>query len=703
AGAREREAERLAEEDAMRPFDLARGPLLRSVLLRLGGDDHVLLFTLHHVVSDGWSMQVLVREVSALYGPFSRGEPSPLAELPVQYADFAVWQRAWLRGPVLETHLSYWKGRLADAPPLLEIPTDHPRGAGGGARAGSHAFTLPVGLSRGLRERARREGATLFMTLLAGWQGLLGRYAGEEDVVVGSPVAGRTRAETEGLIGFFANMLPLRADLGGDPTWRELLGRTRETALGAYDHQELSFERLVEELGVERSLAHTPVFQATFALSRPGEQERPSLGGLAVESFGGGARVAKFDLGLAMADGEATLAATLDYRVALFEAATIARLAGHLEAVLEALAAEPERRLSELPLLRGAERARVLEAWNATGAEAPGACVHELFAEQARRTPDAPAVVGEGRTLTYGELERSANRLAHSLRRLGVGPEVCVGVCARRSPGMVAGLLGILKAGGVYVPLDPAYPAERLEFMAADSGADVLLVESAAPDVLPAFAGARLRLEDGEGEADVAEDGAPPASGVSPENAAYVIYTSGSTGRPKGVVVTHAGAANLLPRAGRSFGAVPGGRVLQTASMSFDASVLEIFVALLSGAALHVADREVVLAPERLAALLRERGIGAWVSTPAVLDSLPETELPALRAVSTGGERCSAETAARWSRGRRMINMYGPTETTIYATSHALAADAAGAPPIGRPVPNARAYVLDASGEPVPP
>ncbi|HEX8273414.1 MAG TPA: amino acid adenylation domain-containing protein, partial [Longimicrobiaceae bacterium] len=724
AGAREAEAERLAGEEALRPFDLERGPLLRSALLRLGEDDHVLLFTLHHVVGDGWSMQVLVREVSALYGAFVRGAPSPLPELPVQYADFAVWQRAWLAGPVLEAHLAYWKGRLADAPPLLEIPTDGPRGAGRGARAGIHAFTLPDALSRGLRERARREGATLFMALLAGWQALLGRWAGQEDVVVGSPIAGRTRAETEGLIGFFANMLPLRADLSGDPTWRELLGRVRETALGAYAHQELSFERLVEELAVERSLTHTPVFQATFALNRPGGDELPSLGGLAPEPFGGGARVAKFDLGLTAADGEAALAATLDFRAALFEPATIARMAGHLEAVLEALATEPERRLSELSLLRGSEREQVLEAWNATDAEAPRALVHELFAEQARRTPDAPAVVHEDQTLTYGELRRSAVRIARSLRALGVGPETCVGLCAPRSPRMVAGLLGILEAGGVYVPLDPAYPAERLEWMAADSGAAVLLVDPAAPDVLPAFAGPRLVLdEDGSTEYEVRStlhtaqsgDGGSPSAlshsrtpalshspSPSPDNAAYVIYTSGSTGRPKGVVVTHAGAANLLPRAGRWFGAAPGGRVLQTASLSFDASVLEIFVALLSGAALHVADREAVLAPERLAALLREREIDLWVSTPALMDTLPDTDFPLLATISTGGERCSGETAARWSRGRRLVNMYGPTEITVLATTHECAPGAAEAPPIGRPVANTRVYVLDAWGEPAP-
>ncbi|HEU0076137.1 MAG TPA: amino acid adenylation domain-containing protein, partial [Longimicrobiaceae bacterium] len=472
--------------------------------------------------------------------------------------------------------------------------------------------------------------------------------------------------------------------------------------LGAYAHQDLPFERLVEELGVERSLTHSPVFQVAFALQRPGGDDRPSLGGVELGPFGGGAGVAKFDLELTLAEERGMLAGVLRYREARFEADGIARLAGHLETVLEAMAADPGRRLSELSLLRGAERARVLEDWNATAAELPRSCVHELFAEQARRTPDAVAVVDRDASLRYGELERRANRLAHSLRRLGVGPETCVGLCVARSAEMVVGLLGILKAGGVYLPLDPAYPAERLEYMLADSGASVLLVEAPFPDVLPSFTGAWVCLE-GEGGADPAEGDAAPASGVSPENAAYVIYTSGSTGSPKGVVVTHASAANLLPRAVRTFGAAPGSAVLQAASIGFDVSLLEIFVALLSGAALHVADREVVLAPERLAALLRERGIGAWVSTPAVLDSLPETELPALRAVSTGGERCSAETAARWSRGRRLVNMYGPTETTMYTTAHECAPGGAEAPPIGRPVANARVYVVDAWGEPAPP
>ncbi|HEV2735038.1 MAG TPA: condensation domain-containing protein, partial [Longimicrobiaceae bacterium] len=445
AARREAEARRLAGAEALRPFDLARGPLLRSTLLRLGEDDHVLLFTLHHVAGDGWSMQVLTREVSALYGAFSRGEPSPLPELPVQYADFAVWQRGWLRGEALQAQVAFWKEKLAGAPPLLEVPTDGPRRVGRSARAGVHAFSLPPGAAGELRALSRREGTTLFMTVLAGWQALLGRWAAQDDVVVGTPVAGRTRRELEGLIGFFVNMLVLRADLGGDPTWRGLLGRVRETALAAYSHQELPFERLVEELAVERSITHTPLFQAAFALSHADRGgEAAPLGQVEMEPFRGGDGVAKFDLDLSVSDDGTALHGTLTYRAALFEAATIARMAGHLEVLLEAMAAGPARRLSELSLLRGAERARVLEAWNATAAGFPRErCVHELFAEQAARTPDAVAVTAGDSVLTYAELERRSGLLARRLAGLGVGPECRVGLCVERGPELVVALLAV--------------------------------------------------------------------------------------------------------------------------------------------------------------------------------------------------------------------------------------------------------------------
>ncbi|HLL47222.1 MAG TPA: condensation domain-containing protein, partial [Longimicrobiaceae bacterium] len=497
----------------------------------------MLCFTLHHVVSDGWSMQVLVREVSALYAAFSRGEPSPLGELPVQYADFAAWQRGWLSGGVLEAQAGYWKERLAGAPPLLEIPTDRPRVPGQSPRAETRRFALPAELSQGLRVLSRRQGATLFMTLLTAWQALLGRYAGQEDVVVGSPVAGRTRLEVEGLIGFFVNMLALRTHLSGDPGWTELLDQARETALGAYEHQDLPFDRLVEELAVERSLTHAPLFQVAFALHRAGgADDRLRLGQLAAEPFGAGARVSKFDLDLVFTEAGDGLQGALVYRSALFEAETVARMAGHLETLLEAMAADPRRRLSEASLLRVTERAQLLGGSRAEPVDHPPACVHELFSAQAERTPGLTAVSGGGQALSYTELEQRSNRLAHHLRGRGVGPETRVGICLERGADMVVAVLGVLKAGGAYVPLDPAYPAERLAYTLADSGASLLVSQTPLLETLPAFGGEIVCLDRDRAALGAEPDGAP-RSEVGPRNAAYVIYTSGSTGMPKGVVV----------------------------------------------------------------------------------------------------------------------------------------------------------------------
>ncbi|HEX7239181.1 MAG TPA: condensation domain-containing protein, partial [Longimicrobiaceae bacterium] len=515
AGA-EREARLLAGVEALRPFDLARGPLLRSTLLRLAEDDHVLCFTLHHIVGDAWSTQVLVREVSALYTTLSRGEAPRLPELPVQYADYAVWQRDRLGGELLEEQIGYWREALRGAPPLLELPTDRPRGGGQGSRGGNLRFALSPATSRALRALSRREGTTLFMTALAGWQALLGRYAGTDDVVVGSPIAGRTRHEVEGLIGFFVNTLVLRADLGGDPTWTGLLGRVREAALGAYAHQEVPFERLVEELVVERSLTHTPLFQVSFALHEDaGRGERLRLGELGLEPFGGDEKVAMFDLDLTITDGGDALEGSLAYRAALFDDGTAARMAGHLEVLLDAMAAGPALRLREVPLLREAERVQVLETWNATGSPyATGGGLAALFDAQAERTPHAPALVFGERSLTYAELRRETDRLAALLRSLGAGPDARVGVCVERSLEMVVGVLATLRAGAAYVPLDPAYPAGRLEYMLEDSACGVLLTQERLRGRLPA-SGAEVvcldRLPD-----DGAGGEAPPSAG-SPE------------------------------------------------------------------------------------------------------------------------------------------------------------------------------------------
>ncbi|MET0398426.1 MAG: amino acid adenylation domain-containing protein, partial [Longimicrobiaceae bacterium] len=707
------EAGRLAGEEALRPFDLARGPLLRSTLLRLAGADHVLCFTLHHVVSDGWSMDVLMREVSLLYAAARRGEAPRLAELPIQYGDYAVWQRAWMNGQVLEEQLSYWKGRLSGAPPLLELPTDRPRTPGQSPRAGGHRFALSPALSQGLRALSRREGTTLFMTLLAGWQTLLGRWAGEEDVVVGSPIAGRTRQETEGLIGFFVNMLALRGKLGGDPTWSELLGRVREEALGAYAHQDLPFERLVEELGVERSLTHTPVFQATLSVDRPGGREqRPEFGELELEPFGAGDGRVHFDLDLAMLDGGEILAGALSFRAALFEATTAARMAAHLEVVLEAMTAEPQRRLSELSLLRGAERVQVLEDWNATEVEAPRGCIHELFAAQAFSTPASDAVRFAGEVLTYAELEVEANRIAHGLRRRGVRPEVRVAICMERGLEMMLGILGVLKAGGAYVPLDPAYPAGRIASTLRDSGAVLLLtqaplVERFSPSGVPVLALEILRAEVATESPEV------PESGVSPENLAYVIYTSGSTGTPKGVAVPHGAVVNYAADMAWRIGLRADDRVLQFASLGFDVVVEELFPAWLSGAAV-VLSREDLSAPETLLHVVAREGVTVfelptaywheWVRELAEQRwRVPES----VRFVMVGGERVSAERLRDWAEQRvPLVHVYGLTETACTSTTLRLEAGEDGSGwsnlPVGRPTGNVRLYVLDPAGQPTP-
>ncbi|MEW5929249.1 MAG: amino acid adenylation domain-containing protein, partial [Gemmatimonadota bacterium] len=708
----EAQAERLAAEEALRPFDLETGPLLRCALLRLADDDHVLCLTLHHVVTDGWSMDVLTREVSALYAAFSRGETPrlpELPELPVQYADFAVWQRDRLSGEVLETQVGYWKEKLAGAPPLLEIPLDRPRRPGQSPLAASHRLRLSPELSQALRALSRREGATPFMALLAGWQALLSRYSGQEDVVVGSPIAGRIRPEVEGLIGFFVNMLVLRGDLAADPTWSELLGRTRETALGAYDHQELPFERLVEELGVQRSLLHLPVFQVAFALDRSDARERLSLGGLAPEPFGAEERIAKFDLFLAMLDDGEALGGAIVYRPALFDAETVARMAGHLEAVLETMAADPARRLSRLSLLRGAERVQVLEAWNDTAAELPCACVHELFAEQAAAAPDAPAVLFRGETVGYAELERRADRLAHLLASRGVGPEVRVGVCLERGTSAVLAMLAVLKAGGAYVPVAPSDPAGRLREVFADAGVRLVLTDAAAGAHLPDSV-EPLWLDAPETAAALAEmpEGAPEVPS-DPAQLAYVIYTSGSTGRPKGVAVAHASVVRLVRNTNYlPFG--PGERIAHASNLAFDAATFEVWGALLNGGSLAVVERETTLSPAALAAELREREVTALFVTTALFNRVAHEEpggFGTLRHLLFGGEAVDPASVRRVLESGapgRLLHVYGPTETTTYASWQRVreVAPEAATVPIGGPLGNTTLYVLDAGGEALP-
>ena len=527
-------ANRILDEATQQPFNLVSGPLMRVNLLSMD-EQHILIVDMHHVVGDDWSYQILFRELGLLYNAFAENLPSPLPVLPVQYADYAVWQRERLQGAFLQEQLGYWKEKLAGAPELLELPTDYPRPAVQSYKGSREYWSLNPKVVKDLRRLALREGVTLFMVLLAAFQTLLLRYTGQEDIVVGSPIAGRTQQETENLIGFFVNTLALRTDLSGDPSFREVLGRVRETCLGAYEHQELPFEKMVEELALRRNLRYNPLVQVMLAFQS--NVIIPSkLGMLDVQSLRLGTSTARFDLELQIVDDLEGLSAWIDYSTDLFDTSTIVRFLAHYQVILEGVVADPEARLSALPLLTEAERHQLLVEFNDTETEYPkDKCVHQLFEAQVEQNPDAVAVVFEDQSLTYGELNARANQLAHHLQELGVGPEVLVGICVERSLEMIVGFLGILKAGGAYVPLDPSYPKERLAFMLGDAAPAVLLTQESLLERPYDYQGQVLCLDGGWGgfERQSLEN---PSSSVTSENLAYVMYTSGSTGKPKGVM-----------------------------------------------------------------------------------------------------------------------------------------------------------------------
>ncbi|MEW5930636.1 MAG: amino acid adenylation domain-containing protein, partial [Gemmatimonadota bacterium] len=704
---REAALRRRAGEEAARPFELAAGPLFRAALLRLGAEDHVLLLSMHHIVSDEWSMGVLFRELSALYAAYREGGESPLAELAVQYADYAVWQREQLTGEVLDRQVSYWRERLAGAPELLELPTDHPRPAVQSFRGASERVQLPAEVLEALRALGRQEGATLYMVALGAFQALLCRYGGSEDVVVGSPVAGRGRGEVEELIGFFVNTLVLRTDLSGDPSFRELLGRVREVTLGAYEHQEVPFERLVAELSPERSLSHSPLFQVAFTLDND-QDTGGGLAGLGVQRVATQLEAAKFDLSLELAAGPDGLRGKLAYGTELWEAATMRRLVGHFTRLVEQAAADPDVRISQVALLNEAERRQVVEEWNRTAVEYPGACIHERVAAQAERTPEALAVVSGEDALTYRELDARADRLARRLAGLGAGPEVRVGICLERSAGMVVAVLAVLKAGAAYLPLDPSHPADRLAYMLADSGARVLVTQASLRGLVPAE-GVRTLLVDADAAEVAAEPDGAPRTAVAPESAAYVIYTSGSTGRPKGVLVQHGSLANLLAATREAFGVAEGDVMPALASYAFDIWLFEALLPLTAGGAVRLVERERVL---DVPALLEEIADATLVhAVPALMRQVVQAErerprLGRLRRAFVGGDRVAAgllaEMRATLPRAEAHV-LYGPTEGTILASAYAVPADGVvEGHPIGAPLGNVRLYVCDALGSPQP-
>ncbi len=561
--------------------------MIRGCLIRLGEADHVFVLTQHHIVSDGWSAAVLLRELGSLYAAFSQGRPDPLAPLALQYPDYAAWQRRWLSGERLEAQAGYWRRVLADAPVLLALPTDRPRPAQQSFAGGSLPVRIEASLSRALKDLSRQHGVTLFMTVLAAWAAVLARLSGQDDLVIGTPTANRGRTETEGLIGFFVNTLALRLDLSGEPAVGEVLARVRRAALDAQDNQDLPFEQVVEIVQPPRRLDHTPLFQVMFAWQNT-EEARLVLPGLEAEPAGLPYDVAKFDLELSLSESEDGIGGALGYATALFDAATVERHLGYLLTVLEAMVAEPALPVRRLDVLPRAERELLLETWNRTEAAYPSElCVHQLFEEQVRRNPDATALVQDEVSLSYGELNRRANRLAHHLIGLGVRPDERVAICLERSPAMVVGLLAILKAGGAYVPLDPAYPSERLGRILADAGPRLLLTDGVGRAVLgEACSGHTVLALDRPlpGEAGLPEGDPDPAElGLTAGHLAYVIYTSGSTGTPKGVMVEHRGLNNLICWHVDRFELVLGCRCTVAANLSFDASGWELWPAIASG------------------------------------------------------------------------------------------------------------------------
>jgi amino acid adenylation domain-containing protein len=706
-GEREGQARALAQEEARRPFDLANGPLLRACLLCLDEEEHVFVLTMHHIVSDGWSVGVLVREWALLYSAYAQGEASPLAPLAVQYADFAHWQREWLSGEVQARQLDYWRAQLHDAPALLNLPLDRPRPPVQSRRGASLPFTVPAATAAGLAALGKREQATLFMTLMAAFNVLLARYSGQDDICIGTPIANRNRAEIEPLIGCFVNTLVLRSKVDGQASFEQVLRQVRDTALDAYTHQDLPFEQLVDVLKPARQVGTSPLFQVLFVLQNTPEREW-AMPGLVMQPLEAEAVTAKFDLTLTVAERDGRLEAAFSYSSELFEASTIARMARHFTRLLESAVQAPHARVGELAMLDDEERQRLLVAFNDTGSPCPQGTLAALFEAQVRRTPAQVAVVVEDRQLTYAELNARANRVAHYLRGRGVGPDVLVGVCLERSLDLIVALLGVLKAGGAYVPLDPAYPMDRLALTLEDAQAALVLTTQALSAQLPSSEVPCVCLDTEEAALAACPEG-DPAPVAMPHSLAYVIFTSGSTGRPKGIAIAQHSAVNLLDALVRQIylqnGAqLSGLRVGMNASFAFDASVKQ-WLMLMHGATLYVVPSAVRADHEALARALRAWELDALDCTPSQLSLLlgagDDVWLP--RHLLIGGEPIGQElwNKLRSYRDSVFFNVYGPTETTVDALICHIQ-QAGEVPVLGRPIANVQVYVLDERLNPVP-
>jgi amino acid adenylation domain-containing protein len=698
----------LLRAESGEPFDLSTGPLLRVLLVRLGREEHDVLLTMHHIISDGWSLGVLVREVSELYETYAAGREPKVAELEVQYGDYAAWQREWLSGPLLEREMEYWRQQLSRSSGVLENLGDRVRPAIASHRGEVEGFQIGAALTEGLMQVTRDESVTLFMLLLAVWQTLLFRYTGDSDVRIGTPIANRNRRETEGLIGFFVNTLVIRSRVAGDLRFTELLKQVRDTALAAYAHQDVPFEKLVEELQPERSFSHAPLFQIMFQL-----QNAPvgalELTGLQLSPINLGGSNAKFDLTLQMQEANGQLLGFLEYATDLFDWATIKRMIGHYVQLLEGVVADREQTISKLPLLSEAEQEQLITGWNETEmVYAREACVHELFEEQVERTPNAVAVICPHEQISYRELNHRANQLAHHLRGLGVGPEVIVGICVERSLEMVVGLLGILKAGGAYLPIDPGSPRARMLYMFEDAGTAVLLTQEKLSERLPQHIGQTICL-DSEWDTIAALNDENLHSSLVPENLAYLIYTSGSTGEPKGVLVEHRSLSNYLNWA-IDFYQTKALRVSPLhSSIGFDLSVTSLYPALLSGAAVTLITEGSEL--QSLGSLFEEESQPALVKlTPSHLRALGVGQhepngFGSGHVLVVGGESLSSQSVRWWREGivdGRLINEYGPTEAVVGCCVHEVEVGENGEVPIGRPIWNTQMYVLGPEQELLP-
>jgi amino acid adenylation domain-containing protein len=707
---RETEVQRVLAAEAEEHFDLSRGPLFRAKLLKLGRDEHLLVITLHHIICDGWSIDVLLRELTTRYQ-----SDASAPQLQLQYADYALWQRERFQSEALTRQMDYWKQKLANAPAALELPTDYRRPATRAFNGAQESVLLPADLSRAVKTLSQCEGGTLFMTLLAAFQTLLFRYSGQDDIVVGSPIAGRTQVETENLIGAFVNTLVLRGDLSGNPTFREFLGQVRETALESYTHQEVPFEKLVEELRPNRSPNRTPLFQAMFALQNPPADI--AVAGLTLSSFKLDRTKSKFDLTLEVEEQTNGLRASFEYNTDLFAPATMQRMLEHFQNLLTAVVANPDQSLSDLSLLSESERQKLLVEWNNTAAEfSNDATIHELFEAQVARTPDAIAAEFQGQQLTYRELNARANQVARYLGKQGVGPEVLVGVCVERSLEMLVSILAVLKAGGAYVPLDPTYPSERIAFMIEDAGLSLLLTQDRLVKDIPS-SNARIIRVDSDAEVIARESEDNPAIEITPRNLAYIIYTSGSTGNPKGVAVEHRSLVNFVEAAVGAYEIKPVDRVLQFASLNFDLSAEEIYPALICGATVVLRTDEMISSPrdflnqcDAWRVTVLDLPTAYWHELTDALDQEGVTLPASIRLVIIGGEKAMLERVRVWQRfageSVRLVNSYGPTETTVVATlcdlrqqdGNGLRQNVS----IGRPILNTTVFVLDELRRPVP-